>query len=413
MIERIGPSSPSPDRKKTTPNSKLFREKIEEVRKIEEPELDKQKKRFFKLEEETESPKESTHAEPSKTYQEPSPYKTSYPSKEREKKTKEDLPKSPNFYDRARLKKRALAKEKKENEEIQLSPKEKERKEKKEPTEKEELLLYSSLPLQKEERLDFEENPSVVSKEQTEELLEELPAFEKKEFEKAPKKEEAKPLSFFERERKEEISKKAPFFEPQEKKPKKIEAEEKESVEEKPLPKKEEKIKKKEGEKEPIFAKKEILPQIKETPSVLKDLPADIQSMASASAASVAPYIRPENLPLFERMVGTLLQMTKSGVEISEIQLNAASFVGSKYYGTKIIFEKYGSAPDSFNIHLTGPDEAVTLFNENLDGLYKAFESGNFSFRIGRLWAEYETERPLFRRKSDIGKEGKEERREQ
>lgn len=129
-------------------------------------------------------------------------------------------------------------------------------------------------------------------------------------------------------------------------------------------------------------------------------LPASVTPMAQTAATQAAPYLNAQTTLLFFQMVGTIYVMTTtSGVSRTEILLNSPAFAGSKFFGATISIEKYATAPDSLNIRLTGTDEAVKTFNQNISNLYAAFQNGNFKFRIGRINAEYSIERPLFRRK--------------
>ncbi|MDE3048211.1 MAG: hypothetical protein KGI83_07710, partial [Verrucomicrobiota bacterium] len=79
--------------------------------------------------------------------------------------------------------------------------------------------------------------------------------------------------------------------------------------------------------------------------------------------------------------------------------LNNPAYANSKFYGATITIEKYATAPDSFNIRLTGSNEAVVLFRENLPSLITAFENRKLNFTIGRIDVEYSMDRPVFRRK--------------
>lgn len=137
-----------------------------------------------------------------------------------------------------------------------------------------------------------------------------------------------------------------------------------------------------------------------ESPS-LPPLPAQIQPMAAAAATQAAPLLNPATVSLFFQMVGTMYMAAgKSGVSRTEVVLNNPSFANSKFFGTTITIEKYATAPDSFNIRLTGSQEAIKSFQENIPSLLTAFQNGNFNFRVGRLDVEYSPlERPLFRRK--------------
>lgn len=133
----------------------------------------------------------------------------------------------------------------------------------------------------------------------------------------------------------------------------------------------------------------------------LPTLPVDVQPMAQTAATQAAPYLRPETLSLFYQMVGTIYVMTASptGISRTEITLNNPAFADSKFYGATITIEKYASAPDSLNIRLTGSNNAVNAFKENIPSLMNAFQNGNFTFRVNRVDAEYAVVKPYFRRK--------------
>jgi hypothetical protein len=129
-------------------------------------------------------------------------------------------------------------------------------------------------------------------------------------------------------------------------------------------------------------------------------LPAAVEPIAMNAAVQATPYLSPEVLPLFYQMVGSILVMsTRPGVSRTEVTLNSPAFASSKFYGSTIEIIKYSTAPDSLNIRLSGSNEAVTKFNQNIPSLLAAFQNGNFKFRIGRLDAVYSAERPVFRRK--------------
>ena len=137
----------------------------------------------------------------------------------------------------------------------------------------------------------------------------------------------------------------------------------------------------------------------------MQSLPENVLSQAKALTAKVASFLSPHAIAtLFTRMVGTIVYMQQKGVTETMIILNSSKFAGSVFFNAKILIERYATAPDSFNIRLTGTNEAVALFNNNIDGLIQAFKG--CSFRIGYLRAEYEPIRPLFRRKSPLGEKG-------
>jgi hypothetical protein len=143
------------------------------------------------------------------------------------------------------------------------------------------------------------------------------------------------------------------------------------------------------------------------TPS-LPPLPASIQPIAAAAASQATSYLSPETIPLYFQMVGSIYVMiTPPGISRTEIVLNNPAYSNSKFFGARITIEKYATAPDSFNIRLSGSDAAVTTFKENIPNLMTSFQNGNFTFRVHRLEAEFAVERPVFRRKEWGGK-GKE-----
>lgn len=136
-------------------------------------------------------------------------------------------------------------------------------------------------------------------------------------------------------------------------------------------------------------------------------LPSSVVPIAQAATTQATSYLNSDINPLFFQMVGTIYVMTGTpGVNKTEITLNSPSFSNSKFFGSKIMIEKYSTAPDSLNIRLTGTDEAVKSFNQNISNLYAAFQNGTFDFRIGRITAEYSIDRPVFKRKDREGKSG-------
>jgi hypothetical protein len=142
---------------------------------------------------------------------------------------------------------------------------------------------------------------------------------------------------------------------------------------------------------------------------VIPDLPTNIQPAAVSATQAVLAYLRPEITPLFYHMVGSILLMsTPPGISRTEFVLNNPAFANSKFFGATVELIKYSTAPDSYNIRLSGSNEAVAAFNQNIPSLTAAFHAGHFAFRIGRIDAEYSTERtPLVRRKEwDEGERG-------
>jgi len=147
-------------------------------------------------------------------------------------------------------------------------------------------------------------------------------------------------------------------------------------------------------------SKKKDIPFIPAAPVV----PPDIIQRANEITTDLKVSLTPEISPVIEKMVGQILVMnSKEGIMQTEILLNNPAMENSVFYGSKITLEKYSTAPNSFNIRLTGNPEAVTIFNGNIDILMESFNRGNFNFRIGRIEAAHETDRPLFRRKEKSG----------
>lgn len=144
-----------------------------------------------------------------------------------------------------------------------------------------------------------------------------------------------------------------------------------------------------------------------ESPST-PPLPAQVAPLAQSAANQVTHYLHPTTVSLFYQMVGTIYVMQNNGVSRTEIVLNNPSYSGSKFFGSTITIEKYATAPDSFNIRLTGSNEAVLAFKENIPSLMTAFENSNLPFRVNRLDVEYSSDRPVFRRKEkqDRGEAG-------
>lgn len=128
--------------------------------------------------------------------------------------------------------------------------------------------------------------------------------------------------------------------------------------------------------------------------NIMPVIPIEAIPFAQAAMTQTSHYLNPATYALFYQMVGTIFVMTATrGITKTEIHLNSPAFAKSKFYGSTITIEKYETAPDSLNIRLVGTGDAVTEFNENLPALMNAFKKGGFSFRIGRIEAEYQSDR--------------------
>lgn len=141
----------------------------------------------------------------------------------------------------------------------------------------------------------------------------------------------------------------------------------------------------------------------------LTPIPLDAIPQAYAAAQTAAPYLGPEALAIYTHMIGMIVSVVKpSGDSQTEFILNSPALMNSKFYGAKIVIEKFESAPNAVNIRLTGSEEAVKEFQQNIPNLLAVFEKGKFAFTINRLEAVYE--KPLFQRKEKAKDKGDKER---
>lgn len=166
--------------------------------------------------------------------------------------------------------------------------------------------------------------------------------------------------------------------------------------EEKPSVKQEKEKQKVKDEKTTFDVSKEKI-HPSSIPPVLQEFSKEIALKAHSLTAHLTSYLPPSVTPLFQKMVGTIIHIESQGITKTQVILDSKAFENSIFYGSTISLEQYSTAPNSYNIILKGPNQAVSMFNENLDGLYNSFKKGDFSFKINRLEAEYE--RPLFKRK--------------
>jgi len=138
-------------------------------------------------------------------------------------------------------------------------------------------------------------------------------------------------------------------------------------------------------------------------------LPPACQRIAAAAQTSASPFLNAQTAELYLQMVGTMVFMSssKGGISLTEVTLNSPAFRDSVLFNSVITIEKYATAPDSFNIRLSGTPEAVQIFNNNMTSLTSAFtaayEDRRVSFRIGRIETELAPNRPLIRRKKEGG----------
>lgn len=395
-IERISPVPPDKGKQKTSeksdPDSESFKEMMK-IGKAREVDLDEKGKRKpgISEEEETEEKPSATSSADIYYYEqqskEPSPYESTDKPAEPQMQGKSS-PQSPEFYANADKKKIDLDKEKQmgwivdkelksiKKEKISPPPvsKTKKKEEKIIPPKSELKKQSSTLYADKNDRFLKETELSEKAKE-----IKETPLYSAKQAEDKKK-----------------------MWAPREKKSAKIHPAPETKKEEKPIEKKEPALPTK---KEKHLTSKEE--QIA-TPYQTLELPPAVQSQAEAITAKIESNLNPEIVPIIEHMIGSIIQFKNKGISETHIILNNPQFVNSRFYNSKITFEKYATAPNSYNITLTGSQEAVTIFNENIEGLYKKLLTADLDFTIGQLSAEYE--RPLFRRKTPLGGFDKDEK---
>jgi hypothetical protein len=119
--------------------------------------------------------------------------------------------------------------------------------------------------------------------------------------------------------------------------------------------------------------------------------PQEIAQVAQTATTQASPFLSPEALSIYFQMIGTITAMIKpNGDSHTEFVLNSSSFANSKFFGSTITIDKFATAPHQINIRLTGSQEAVTAFNQNIPSLMNAFQKGNFAFTVNRIDASYE-----------------------
>jgi hypothetical protein len=146
-------------------------------------------------------------------------------------------------------------------------------------------------------------------------------------------------------------------------------------------------------------------PVKKDTPDFIAPsqttFPAGIQPMAEAAATAAAPFLSHDVRALYFEMIGRIfIAVEKSGVSTTHFTLNNLP-KSSKFYGATIELSKYRSAPNEFNITLTGSSAAVSSFQQAIPELTKQFHDGKFNFTVHRIEANHE--KPVYSRKDSQG----------
>ncbi len=410
-VRRPGPPPP-PERRNSPPDSKEFREKMRKVEKVEKPgEVDpeeKQERRKFAKDVEEESQQEDERLTPldaifgrrkpetdifgrnvpeddekvQQNYGNPTKSNISSPPFTREKDS-DELPTSHQFWGQktseGKPQQQAEAEDgKKKGDEVVLPEQKKGKTEGSSP----------SKPMTEEEA-----STKALSQKEKEELAALAgKKGEVKEIAGAPEKEEKPKIDQKEREKiaKKEVDEKTTVSSIHEKR------------------KREEKAKEKYGNLEGLaksFSPITLFADSKEDGKTIpiastpQPIAPEVISQAVGATTRAAPYLSPGVQDLFTQMVSTIIVMQSQGVTTTQVTLSSAAFLNTAFQGATITFQRYATAPDSYNIILSGSNQAVSLFNQNLPALERAFKQSNLPFRIGRLEAEYGEERHLIRRK--------------
>lgn len=135
----------------------------------------------------------------------------------------------------------------------------------------------------------------------------------------------------------------------------------------------------------------------------IQNIPPSIEAQATAASNPLTTYMSPEVATLFSHMVGTMMVMVREGIITTEITLTSDKFQSSVFYGTTIALDKYSTAPDAFNVRIMGSQQAVNLCNANADELMGAFQRGNFGFKVQRFDTSLDTHGGTFKRKPKTG----------
>ncbi|MCY3974101.1 MAG: hypothetical protein OXF02_00940 [Simkaniaceae bacterium] len=140
---------------------------------------------------------------------------------------------------------------------------------------------------------------------------------------------------------------------------------------------------------------------------VASSFPVSEQALPPVTPPQNAPaYVRfsPEVYALFEKMCGTVIVQDRLGIVSTTMVISDPESV---FNGAHIIIDRYATAPNSYNLQLTGTPQAVDLFNGGVSDLAAAFKQGQHAFEVNILRPAIDTDRsPLVRRKRDSGDEG-------
>lgn len=145
----------------------------------------------------------------------------------------------------------------------------------------------------------------------------------------------------------------------------------------------------------------------KDNPPSLMNVPPSPCSKFPCQTASCSQEVRLSQLlpadfgPLFEKMASSMILMTTSSEQITELSLDAPQFQNSVFYGTKITITEFSTAPKAFNVELLSSPQGTAQLALHTAAFLEAFGKGNFNFSVENLAISLlqEEEKPLFSRK--------------
>ena len=133
----------------------------------------------------------------------------------------------------------------------------------------------------------------------------------------------------------------------------------------------------------------------------------EIQGGTPNVAGAEAPEyskLNPDVYELFEKFVGLLTIEYAKGVSITTVKL---SLPGSVFDRSKVVFERYETAPGTFNLQLQGSEQAVNMFSANISQLAAAFAGSKLAFDVNIRQPELlKEDRTVLNRKSQDYHEG-------
>lgn len=108
----------------------------------------------------------------------------------------------------------------------------------------------------------------------------------------------------------------------------------------------------------------------------------------SSSAVQTPPPVLPIALDaLFETMASQMVIMTSSHEQTTTLVLDSDRFASSPLAGAKITITEFRTAPQIFNVEISGAPSAVALIQQSQEALLRRIATGHFSFSIHRFEA--------------------------